>query len=169
MRGGAAMFLQSRRAVPTLREIEGFTWDVAPLPTINEAATVLHSDAFCMAAAAENKEAVWEFVEYAAGEEGQLVLAETGRIVPVLNSVAEIRRFPQRSAYRCRQLFSHDTAPGQLAGLHRQHPEHPPAADDLDLDRGRGRLQRRVRSGLLRADRHRRRGPDGDGEHGADL
>lgn len=89
MRGGAAMFLQSRRPVPTLREIEGFTWDVVPLPTINQAATVLHSDAFCMAAAAENKEAVWEFVEYAAGEEGQLVLAETGRIVPVLNSVAE--------------------------------------------------------------------------------
>jgi multiple sugar transport system substrate-binding protein len=89
MRGGAAMFLQSRRPVPTLREIEGFTWDVAPLPIINEAATVLHSDAFCMASAAEDKEAVWEFVEYAAGEEGQLVLAETGRIVPVLNSVAE--------------------------------------------------------------------------------
>ncbi len=89
MRGGAAMFLQSRRPVPTLREIKGFTWDVAPLPTINEATTVLHSDAFCMAAAAENKDAVWQFIEYAAGEEGQLVLAETGRIVPVLNSVAE--------------------------------------------------------------------------------
>ncbi len=89
MRGGAAMFLQSRRPVPTLREIEGFTWDVAPLPTIGEAATVLHSDAFCMASAAEDKDAVWAFVEYAAGEPGQLILAETGRIVPVLNSVAE--------------------------------------------------------------------------------
>jgi multiple sugar transport system substrate-binding protein len=93
MRGGAAMFLQSRRPVPTLREIEGFTWDVAPLPVINEPATVLHSDGFCMAAAAENKEAVWAFVEYAAGEEGQLVLAETGRIVPVLTSVAESEVF----------------------------------------------------------------------------
>lgn len=90
MRGGAAMFLQSRREVPTLREIEGFTWDVAPLPVIDEAATVLHSDAFCMAAAAAaDKEAVWAFVEYAAGEEGQLVLAETGRIVPALESVAQ--------------------------------------------------------------------------------
>jgi multiple sugar transport system substrate-binding protein len=88
MRGGAAMFLQSRREVPTLREIEGFTWDVAPLPTINEPATVLHSDAFCMAAAAEEKDAVWDFIEYAVGEEGQLILAETGRIVPARNSVA---------------------------------------------------------------------------------
>jgi len=88
MRGGAAMFLQSRREVPTLREIDSFTWDVAPLPVITLPATVLHSDAFCMAKAAENKDAVWAFIEYAAGEDGQLILAETGRIVPALNSVA---------------------------------------------------------------------------------
>lgn len=87
MRGGAAMFLQSRREVPTLREIDGFTWDVAPLPVIDEAATVLHSDAFCMAAS-ENAGAVWSFIEYAVGEDGQFLLAETGRIVPALNSVA---------------------------------------------------------------------------------
>ena len=89
MRGGAAMFLQSRREVPTLREIEGFTWDVAPLPVINEAATVLHSDAFCMASASESKDAVWEFVEYAVGESGQTILTETGRLVPALDSVAQ--------------------------------------------------------------------------------
>ena len=89
MRGGAAMFLQSRRPVPTLREIEGFRWDVAPLPVIEQPATVLHSDAFCMAASAENKEAVWAFIEYAAGPEGQAILAETGRTVPSMISVAE--------------------------------------------------------------------------------
>jgi multiple sugar transport system substrate-binding protein len=89
MRGGAAMFLQSRREVPTLRQIEDFAWDVAPLPVIAEAATVLHSDAFCMASAAEDKDAVWDFVEYAVGETGQLILAETGRIVPSRISVAQ--------------------------------------------------------------------------------
>jgi multiple sugar transport system substrate-binding protein len=89
MRGGAAMFLQSRREVPTLREIEAFTWDVAPLPIIDEAATVLHSDAFCMSATSDEKDSVWAFIEYAAGEVGQNILAETGRIVPVLDSVAE--------------------------------------------------------------------------------
>jgi multiple sugar transport system substrate-binding protein len=82
MRGGAAMLLQSRREVPTLRQIEDFTWDVAPLPVISDAATVLHSDAFCMASAAADKDAVWDFVEYAVGETGQLILTETGRIVP---------------------------------------------------------------------------------------
>ena len=89
MRGGAAMFLQSRREVPTLREIKGFTWDVAPLPVINEAATVLHSDAFCMASASDAKDAVWAFVEYAVGETGQTILTETGRLVPALESVAQ--------------------------------------------------------------------------------
>jgi multiple sugar transport system substrate-binding protein len=88
MRGGAAMFLQSRREVPTLRAIEGFTWDVAPLPVIDEAATVLHSDAFCMAAGA-NHDAVWAFIEYAVGDAGQTMLAETGRIVPSRIAVAE--------------------------------------------------------------------------------
>jgi multiple sugar transport system substrate-binding protein len=89
MRGGAAMFLQSRREVPTLRQIEGFAWDVAPLPVIAEPATVLHSDAFCIAAAAEHPEAVWAFVEFAVGETGQQILAETGRIVPSRIDVAE--------------------------------------------------------------------------------
>ncbi len=88
MRGGAAMFLQSRREVPTLRAIDGFAWDVAPLPVIDEPATVLHSDAFCMAAAAADKDAAWAFVEFAAGDRGQLILAETGRIVPALDRIA---------------------------------------------------------------------------------
>ncbi|MCC6792044.1 MAG: sugar ABC transporter substrate-binding protein, partial [Thermomicrobiales bacterium] len=93
MRGGAGMFLQSRRAVPTLREIDGFTWNVAPLPVIDMPATVLHSDAFCMAATTADKAAAWTFIEFAVGVEGQSLLAETGRIVPALKSVAESDAF----------------------------------------------------------------------------
>lgn len=88
MRGGAAMFLQSRRPVPTLREIEGFQWDVAPLPVIDQPSTVLHSDAFCMSAGANEAGPAWQFVEFAAGEEGQRILATTGRTVPSMISVA---------------------------------------------------------------------------------
>jgi multiple sugar transport system substrate-binding protein len=94
MRGGAAMLLQSRRVVPTLREIDDFTWDVAPLPEGPAGpATVLHSDAFCLAADAADKEAAWRFIEYAAGVEGQTTLAYTGRTVPSLRSVAESGAF----------------------------------------------------------------------------
>lgn len=88
MRGGAAMYLQSRRPVPTLREIDGFSWNVASLPVISEPATVLHSDAFCMAATADT-DAAWNFIEFAGSEEGQLLLAETGRTVPSMISVSQ--------------------------------------------------------------------------------
>ena len=127
MRGGAAMFLQSRREVPTLREIDGFTWDVAPLPVIDEAATVLHSDAFCMAAAAEDKDAVWAFVEYAAGEEGQRILAETGRIVPVLESVAQ-------SAVFLEGLPIGSDAPGTGDAAATEVEAMPPASSAVFLD-----------------------------------
>jgi multiple sugar transport system substrate-binding protein len=94
MNGRAAMLMQSRRVVPTLREIEGFTWDVAPLPVGPAGpANILHSDAFCMSAAAGNKEAAWAFIEFAAGERGQTLLAETGRTVPSMIRVAESDAF----------------------------------------------------------------------------
>lgn len=89
MRGGAAMYIQSRRPVPTLREIEGFTWNVTSLPVLTEAATVLHSDAFCMTTEGDRADAVWAFIEYAGSAEGQLLLAETGRTVPSMIDVSE--------------------------------------------------------------------------------
>lgn len=89
MRGGAGMYIQSRRPVPTLREIQDFAWNVTSLPVLDEAATVLHSDAFCMAAGTENADAVWTFIEYAGGAEGQALLAETGRTVPSMISVSK--------------------------------------------------------------------------------
>lgn len=89
MNGRAGMFLQSRRVVPTLREIDGFRWDVAPLPQDEQPAGILHSDAFCMSADAADKDAAWAFIEYAAGPAGQEILARTGRTVPSMKSVAE--------------------------------------------------------------------------------
>jgi multiple sugar transport system substrate-binding protein len=127
MRGGAAMFLQSRREVPTLRKIEGFAWDVAPLPIIDEAATVLHSDAFCIAARAENKDAVWALIEYAVGEEGQRILAETGRIVPVLESVAQSDVFLQGVPIESEEPAAADATPATGGGS-------PPASSEVFLD-----------------------------------
>lgn len=95
MRGGAAMYIQSRRPVPTLREIQEFTWDVVSLPVIDQPATVLHSDAFCMSANAENNEAVWTFIEFAGGEQGQILMAETGRTVPSMISISQSPVFLQ--------------------------------------------------------------------------
>jgi multiple sugar transport system substrate-binding protein len=93
MAGTTAMLLQSRRVVPTLRGIEGFTWDVAPLPVGAEAAGILHSDAYCVAASAADPEAALDFVAWAAGPAGQPIAAASGRTVPSLVAVAESEAF----------------------------------------------------------------------------
>ncbi len=86
--GGAAMLIESRQAVPALRENAGFDWDVAPLPQGAEAATVLHGAGFCMSRSVQDADAAWAFLEFAGGPNGQAILSQTGRIVPAISSVA---------------------------------------------------------------------------------
>ncbi|MFO7167770.1 MAG: sugar ABC transporter substrate-binding protein [Chloroflexota bacterium] len=91
--GRLAMFLNSRRGVPTYRTITAFDWDVAPLPQKVQPAGILHADAYCMARAARNKDAAWAFIEFANSVEGQTIIAGSGRTVPSLRSVAESPAF----------------------------------------------------------------------------
>ena len=93
LNGSLAMFFNSRRGVPTYRTITSFAWNVAPLPRSGSAVNILHSDAYCMAAAAQNKEAAWKFIEFANTLEGQTLMAGTGRTVPSLIAVAESPAF----------------------------------------------------------------------------
>lgn len=91
--GRLGMFLNSRRGVPTYREIEGFDWDVAPLPQGKQRAGILHADAYCLAGVSKSKDAAWVFIEYANSPEGQAIVARSGRTVPSLKSVAESSAF----------------------------------------------------------------------------
>ena len=87
------MFLNSRRGVPSYREIGGFDWDVAPLPRGKERAGILHADAYCMPKASGRKAATWSFIEFANSPEGQTIVARSGRTVPSLKAVAESPAF----------------------------------------------------------------------------
>jgi multiple sugar transport system substrate-binding protein len=91
--GTTAMYLNSRRGTPTYREIRAFTWDVAPLPTGQAEAGILHSDAYCLSKTAVDKEAAWAFIEFANSVEGQTIIAGSGRTVPSLRSVANSPAF----------------------------------------------------------------------------
>lgn len=91
--GRMAMVMQSRRSTSYFRTITDFDWDVAPLPVYDEPAGVLHSDAYCMAAASPDKDEAWRFVEYAVGPLGAPIVAASGRTVPSLRSVAESDAF----------------------------------------------------------------------------
>ena len=89
LNGSLGMIMESRKVVPGFRTIEDFDWNVAPLPVHRVPATILHSDAYCMPAGADHKDAAWRFLEFALGTQGQTLAAETGRTVPSMISVAE--------------------------------------------------------------------------------
>jgi multiple sugar transport system substrate-binding protein len=90
MRGGLGMYLNSRVAVPTLRNIDGFDWDVGPLPVApgGDPVSILHSDAYCMSTGSDHPDEAWRFVEFAMGPVGQEILAASGRTVPSRRDVA---------------------------------------------------------------------------------
>lgn len=86
--GRIAMYMDSRKEVPAFRAVDDLQWDVLPLPKGKVQASVLHSDAYCIASGSEKKDAARKFVTYALSREGETVLAKTGRTVPSLRSVA---------------------------------------------------------------------------------
>lgn len=91
--GKLGMLLSSRREVPAFREVAGLTFDVAPLPTSEQRAGILHSDAYCMAAGAPASQGAFEFVRFATGKQGQTITALGGRTVPSMIEVAESGAF----------------------------------------------------------------------------
>jgi multiple sugar transport system substrate-binding protein len=109
--GRLGMFLNSRRGTPTYREIEAFDWDIAPLPRGKERAGILHADAYCMPSSAENKDAIWAFIEFANSAEGQTIIAASGRTVPSLKAVAESPAFLDPNAKPSRSKVFLDTIP----------------------------------------------------------
>jgi multiple sugar transport system substrate-binding protein len=109
--GRLAMVLSSRRATPTFRTIQKFDWDIAALPQHKEQAGILHSDAYCLTKASENKDAAWSFMEYALGPEGAPIVAESGRTVPSLKSVAESDAFLDPTAKPANSQVFLDTIP----------------------------------------------------------
>jgi multiple sugar transport system substrate-binding protein len=93
LNGTLGMYMSSRRATPSLRTIEDFDWDIAPLPRHKKQAGILHSDAYCMTRASNEKDAAWQFMEFALGPEGQEITARSGRTVPSLKEVARSGAF----------------------------------------------------------------------------
>lgn len=91
--GEIAMYLDSRRAVPGFRDTTRLEFDVAPVPQAETATTVLHSDGYCVTKLAKNQELARAFAEYAVFGDGARILAEAGRTVPVLRSLAESESF----------------------------------------------------------------------------
>ena len=93
LNGTLGMVFSSRRDTPSFRTITDFGWDVAALPRRAQPAGILHSDAYCLTTASENKDTAWRFVEFALGPEGAPIVAASGRTVPSLIEVANSEAF----------------------------------------------------------------------------
>lgn len=89
--GELAVFVDSRRAVPSFRKAEGLSFDVRPLPRADAdrpSMSLLASDAYCVSKASQVGALAADFAEYAVGPEGGAVLAASGRTVPSLKELA---------------------------------------------------------------------------------
>jgi multiple sugar transport system substrate-binding protein len=111
LNGTLGMVFSSRRDTPSFRTITDFGWDVAGLPRRGQPAGILHSDAYCLTTASENKDTAWRFVEFALGPEGAPIVAASGRTVPSLIEVANSDAFldPTRDPANSRVFL--DTIP----------------------------------------------------------
>ena len=95
-RGDLAVFVDSRRSVPAFRKADGLRFDVRPLPREDPArpsVSLLASDAYCVAKASDARELAADFAQFAAGPEGGVVLARSGRTVPALKELATSEAF----------------------------------------------------------------------------
>ena len=94
--GDLAVFFDSRRAVPSFRKAEGLSFDVRPLPRADAgrpSASLLASDAYCVAKTSDERRLAADFAAYAVGPEGGAVLARSGRTVPSVKELATSEAF----------------------------------------------------------------------------
>ncbi len=146
LNGSLGMIMESRKVVPGFRTIEDFDWNVAPLPVHRVPATILHSDAYCMPAGADHKDAAWRFLEFALGDPGADPRGGDGSHRAVDDQRRGVGRVPRTGG----------TA-GERTGLPRCHRCDPIGAAHLDVAADRGRHERVAGRGLLRTGG--RRGP----------
>lgn len=87
-RGELAMVAGFRNLVPELREAEDLEFDVMPMPTIEDRATVGDISGLCISAESDNVGDAADFIAYAVSDAAIATVAETGYIVPANTQVA---------------------------------------------------------------------------------
>lgn len=87
-RGELAMIAGFRNLVPQLREAEDLEFDVLPMPTIDDRATVGDISGLCLSAESEVQGDAADFIAYAVSDAAMGTVASTGSIVPANTEVA---------------------------------------------------------------------------------
>jgi multiple sugar transport system substrate-binding protein len=92
-RGELAMVAGFRNLVPELREAEDLEFDVLPMPTIDNRATVGDISGLCISADSEVTGDAADFIAYAVSDAAIATVASTGYIVPANTEVASSPEF----------------------------------------------------------------------------
>ena len=87
-RGELAMVAGFRNLVPELREAEDLEFDVMPMPTIEDRATVGDIAGLCISAESENVGDAADFIAFAVSDAAIATVSSTGYIVPANTQVA---------------------------------------------------------------------------------
>jgi len=90
--GRIAMLLDSRRAVPAFRK-SGIAFDVRPFPKDRSSSSLLAADGWCVSKRSKLRALAHRFAAFTTGDIGGKVLAESGRSVPVAQSLAQSAAF----------------------------------------------------------------------------
>ncbi len=135
--GNLAMFSAGPWAVKPFNDaISGFEWDIAHQPAGAEQGTFLYSNSYAIAAAAENKDAAWEFIKFASGPEGVQIRQQGQFEIAAVKSVAEsiFVESMQGQSPASPQIFMEATAYGRRLPDHARFGEILDAAQaELDL------------------------------------
>ncbi|MDT0203782.1 extracellular solute-binding protein [Nocardioides sp. AE5] len=94
--GRLGMITGYRNLVPELRDAEGLSFDVMPMPTLDAQTTVGDVTGLCMAANPFSVSAAADFIAYAVAADSVAEVAQAGYLVPANNQVAEGEDFLQR-------------------------------------------------------------------------
>jgi multiple sugar transport system substrate-binding protein len=88
--GQLGMYVGTRDDLPVLREADGLSFDVAPLPAFDRSQSVSEVNGYCLNAGTEHLDAAADFVAFAVGEEAAEIAARSDVIVPArLDTLAE--------------------------------------------------------------------------------
>jgi multiple sugar transport system substrate-binding protein len=93
--GRLGMLFGTRELVPRLRQAEGLSFDVFPLPSLGRYRTVADMTGYCISAASPHIEAAADFLAFATGPEGAEITAASGAMVPVNLPVLHSDAFTQ--------------------------------------------------------------------------
>ncbi len=89
MAGRLAMFPVGPWGIAPFQGITTFKWDIADMPAMGNQATFLFGNALAITSESKNKEAAWEYLKFAAGEEGGRVRQNAGYEISPVKVVAE--------------------------------------------------------------------------------